>query len=141
MIFQGRTQNNIAQLLAIMAVGLVVILCCPGPAAGYVNRNIANPSGLGTSINTLSETMEEVVGNYTIAQFNANSHTYNHTFELSDGYGNDLDRLISVTLTSGVSGIDLVTNFNKAVGTSGFGNDRFVAEWIYRDLFEVACGY
>jgi hypothetical protein len=108
------------RLLAIVVVGIVFCSASVGLAASV---NVTNPSGLGTNINTLGRTMAEEVGNYTIAQFNANSNTYNHTFESANGYGSAINpnRLTSVTLTSGVSGIDLVTTYTLG-GTSGFGN-------------------
>ena len=85
---------------------------------GYV----VDPLGLDTNINTLGETMEEEVGNCSFDQFNANPSTYNHTFESSDGYDTAIGRVLSVILTEGISGIDLVTDFYKDPGGGGFGN-------------------
>jgi hypothetical protein len=120
-------QRHFLAILAIVSgwVGLVM----------GAHVSVVNPSGLDTNVNTLGETMEEVVGNYSIAQFNANVKTYNHTFEPSDGY-NSGDHILSVILTSPVSGIDLVATYILG-GASGFGN--VISAWVPTGGSSAAC--
>jgi len=99
-------------------VVLAVVICC-GSRAWADNIDVIDPAGLSSNINTLGYTVEQQAGNYTISQFNANENTYNHTFNVADGYGADMDRLNSTTLMQAVSGIDLVTYYYKNSGGYG----------------------
>ncbi|MCF7839093.1 MAG: hypothetical protein K9N49_10745 [Candidatus Marinimicrobia bacterium] len=75
--------------------------------AGAAQANIiTNPGGLSTAINANSLTMEEEVGNLSLAAFNALSQRYAITFETADGYpapdaGNPASRVDRVELTGG----------------------------------------
>jgi len=98
-------------------------------ATGWANANIiTNPSGLNNNINANALTMEQEVGNISLAAFNVLPLKYTFTFEATDGYpAPDLpspqSRVDRVELTEPVSGLDLRADFSSGTGfrlTSGF---------------------
>ncbi|MDF3127644.1 PEP-CTERM sorting domain-containing protein [Kiritimatiellaeota bacterium B1221] len=76
-------------------------------------NNIDDPTGLTTPINGLGTTMEEEIGNISLADFNTLDERVAFTFEDGDGYiaGNRLDGIILLE-TEG-SPLDLRVNFNS----------------------------
>lgn len=109
-----------------MKKNALVIVVVMGVLSASVDGNIIvnNPDGLDTAINTNASTMEESVGNVSVAGFNALPERYAITFEVDDGYtaGQRFDR---VELLEADSGINLRVNFDAGVSTFRIISDFF----------------
>lgn len=102
-----------------LALWFAVSICAFATTSMAVVRNLNDPLGLSSNINTLNRTIATNVGNYSLAEFNSNTFKKTFTFDSANNYTNLGDTLSSISLTNTVSGINLKTTFTKSGGSIG----------------------
>lgn len=98
--------------LAVLGVACLVTCLLSFSAQGA--QSVYDPNGLDALINSNEVAIQDEIGNYTIAEFDANLDTIVFTMETGDGYpaagaGTQIDQIV---LTEMVSGLDLIISLD-----------------------------